>query len=200
VQLVLDVGANEGLFASGLRASGYDGRIVSFEPLAEAYAKLEAASRHDPQWDAMHVALGSVAGQATLNVSSNWASSSFLPITDRLRETEPRTAYVGTANVAMTTLDQTRPRIMSAHDRVYLKLDVQGFELEVLRGATETLSQVEIVEAELSLVELYEGAPLFGDVVRDLDGLGFGLRAVDPGWVHPRSGAILQLDGLFTRA
>jgi FkbM family methyltransferase len=200
VDVVLDVGANEGLFARELRAAGYLGRIVSLEPLSDAFAKLETASASDPLWEAVQVAVGSRDEPAVLNVAANWASSSFLPMADRLRETEQRTAYVRTESCTMTTLDTLRARVVSAADRIYLKLDVQGFELEALHGAAEMMPQVEVVDAELSLVELYDGAPLFGEVARELDRLGFGLLALQPSFVHPRTRAILQLDGLFARA
>lgn len=80
-----------------------------------------------------------------------------------------------------------------------MKLDVQGFELEVLRGAVRTLEQIEVLEAELSLVPLYDGAPLFGDVVRYLDERNFGLLGREPGFADPRTGALLQVDGLLAR-
>jgi FkbM family methyltransferase len=199
VSVALDIGANEGNFARRLRESGYAGRIVSFEPLAAMYEKLQAASDGDPDWSSLNVAVGAEPGRATLNRAANWASSSLLPMNPRHSEAEPRSAYMGTEDCEVVTLDGLRSALLDGGERLYLKLDVQGFELEVLRGAARTLDQVEVVQAELSLVPLYNGAPLFDEVVRYLDERGFGLFAIEPGFADPRTGALLQVDGLLAR-
>ena len=199
IDVVLDVGANEGLYAVRLRAAGYRGRIVSFEPLSAMFAKLADASAADPGWDALQLALGTEPGAAVLNVAGNWASSSLLPMSERHRTAEPRSAYVAAEECVVATLDGLREDVLRPGERAYLKLDVQGSELAVLRGGERTLEQVEVVQAELSLVQLYDGAPLFGEVVAHLDARGFGLLAVEPAFVDPATGAILQLDGLFAR-
>jgi FkbM family methyltransferase len=151
IDAVLDVGANEGLYAARLRAGGYRGRIVSFEPLSAAFAKLERASADDPDWQCIQTAVGARRGTAVLNVAGNWASSSLLPMDERLPQIEPRTAYVGTQECTVETLDDLGPRALRSADRAFLKLDVQGYELEALLGAEQTLRQVEAVEVELSL-------------------------------------------------
>jgi FkbM family methyltransferase len=199
VDVVLDVGANEGLFGLRLRRLGYRGRIVSFEPLSQAFAKLEAASAEDPAWECRRLALGARSGTATLNVAANWASSSLLAQDPRLPAIEPRTAYVGAEECTVTTLDELRGEVLRPGERTYVKVDVQGLELDVLRGGEATLEQVELLDVELSLVPLYEGAPLLGEVVRHLDERRFGLVALEPAFADPATGAILQLDGLFAR-
>jgi Methyltransferase FkbM domain len=84
-------------------------------------------------------------------------------------------------------------------ERIWLKLDVQGFELPVLRGGERTLDEVEVVETELSLVELYEGQSLLADVLAHLDSRGFGARFFEPVFSDPVSGELLQVDGVFAR-
>jgi FkbM family methyltransferase len=197
IDVVLDVGANEGLYAAKLRANGYRGRIVSLEPLSAMFAKLEQASAGDDAWTSLRTAVGAQAGPATLNVAGNWASSSLLPMDPRLPRIEPRTAYVGTEKCEVATLDGLR--LLAPGERALLKVDVQGFELEVLRGAEQTLRQVEAVDVELSLVPLYEGAPDADDVVRHLEARGFSLRSKEPAFRDPRTGDLLQVDALFAR-
>jgi FkbM family methyltransferase len=200
IDLVVDVGANSGVLAAGLRSQGYSGRIVSFEPSSAAFAELAAASVADPEWTARRLALGATAGEVTLNVAGNSSSSSLLPMTSLHVESAPESAYVATETVELATLDSLREELVRPGDRVYLKLDVQGFELEVIKGAADVLPQVQVVDTELSLVPLYEGAPRLQEVVDVLAGHGFVLRSLSPVFVDPETGRLLQVDGLFTRA
>ena len=199
IDAVVDVGANEGLFAKRLRDEGFTGRIVSFEPLSSAFVLLALASAPDPKWECLRLALGATTGEATLNVAGNLASSSFLPMDRELTEAEPRLAYVGREECSLSTLDILAPDLFQPEDRLYLKLDVQGFELEVLRGAEATLEHVVVLDVELSQTQLYEGAPLMDEVVAYLAERDYVLLATEPAYVHPRTGETVQLNGLFVR-
>jgi FkbM family methyltransferase len=199
IETVLDVGANEGRFATRLRDEGFTGRIVSFEPLSSAFALLASASAADRTWECLRLALGATTGEATLNVAGNLASSSFLPMDSGLSEMEPRLAYTGTEECSLSTLDVLGPHLFQREERLYLKLDVQGFELEVLRGAETTLDRVLALEVELSLTQLYDGAPLMAEVVAYLAERDYVLLGTEPAYVHPRTNEPLQVDGLFAR-
>jgi FkbM family methyltransferase len=199
IDAVEDVGANEGLFARGLRDEGFTGRIVSFEPLSSAFVLLALASAPDPKWECLRLALGATAGEATLNVAGNLASSSFLPIDRELTEAEPRLAYIGREECSLSTLDILAPDLFQPDERLYLKLDVQGFELEVLRGAEATLEQVVVLDVELSQTQLYESGPLMDEVVAYLAERDYVLLGTEPAYVHPRTGETVQLNGLFVR-
>lgn len=199
VDLVLDVGANTGPFARALREAGYAGRIVSFEPQLAAFSELEAASGSDLAWDCRRVALGSSDGTVELHVAGNSSSSSLLEMTEQHVTSAPESRYVTSERVELRRLDTIRDEVVRRDDTVYLKVDVQGFELEVLRGAEETLEQVVAVEAELSFVPLYEGGAALMDVVSHLDERGFHLLTLDPVFVDSRDGRLLQVDGLFAR-
>jgi FkbM family methyltransferase len=198
IDVVLDVGANTGQYARGLRALGYRGRIVSFEPLSTAFVQLEELCAEDPAWECRHVALGARTGRVALNVAANSVSSSLLPSEARLVAAKPSTAFVDEEDCELTTLDALRPQLVRPNERVFLKLDVQGSELDVLVGAESMIEQVEVLDVELALVQLYRGAPLLNEVVRHLDERGFGLIAIDPG-LGQQTGSILEVDGLFTR-
>jgi FkbM family methyltransferase len=199
VTVVLDVGANAGQYASRIREAGYGGRIVSFEPLFEAHAALEGIAATDPNWECRRLALGSEAGSAQINVAGNSWSSSLLEMGERHRRSAPESEYVATEKVPVARLDDIRDELMAADDRAWLKLDVQGFELEVLRGAEETLPQVVGLQAELSLVPLYEGAPLWREVVDHLSERGFRLAGFEQGFEDLETGETLQVDGVFVR-
>jgi FkbM family methyltransferase len=198
IDLVLDVGANVGQFAMRLRSSGYRGRIVSFEPYAAAFRQLERSASRDPQWEARRLALSDSEGEAELNVAGNSFSSSLLPMAAAHLESAPDAAYVATERVPTARLDSLWDEL-ARDSRVWLKLDVQGYEMHVLRGMGERLGDVRVVETELSLTPLYDGAVPWRDAVDWLEERGFALTGVDPGFEDPRSGRMLQFDGVFVR-
>lgn len=200
VTLVIDVGANSGQYACQLRHAGYRDRIVSFEPLSQAFAELSAAAGSDSQWECKRLALGNSEGPVEINVAGNSYSSSVLEMKERHLQSAPESGYVSTETVPMARLDTIWPEIVKPEDRVFLKLDVQGFELEVLRGGDAHLADLAGVQVELSLVPLYDGAPLFREVIDYLEDRGFRLAGLEPGFEDPESGEMLQADGLFVRS
>jgi FkbM family methyltransferase len=193
VDLVLDVGASDGSWARALRASGFRGRVVLFEPLSESYRALERLA----DWEVHRVALGNQAGPARLHVTANRQSSSLLPLGDRHARAAPEAPVVGEEEVEVACLDDLD--VIRPGERAYLKLDVQGAELDVLRGAARTLGSVRVLEAELSAVELYEGQALLGQVVEHLRGEGFDLIGLEPSFRDRTTGDLLQVNGWFRR-
>jgi FkbM family methyltransferase len=198
--LVLDVGANAGQYGIEIRRNGYAGRIVSFEPASETFARLRETSQSDPLWTARQIALGSESGAATLNLAGNdGKSSSFLDQRDVSFGTTATARYVGAETVEVSTLETVGPEMASKQDRVLLKIDVQGLELEVLDGAGSFLERVQAIETELSLYPMYEDQPDWRELCDRIGELGFVFFAVDPGYSDPRSGRLVEMDGLFVR-
>lgn len=197
---VLDVGANIGQFGSALRASGYRGRIVSCEPLSDAYAQLARRSANDAAWTVLNTAVGAQPGELSINVAANSFSSSILPMTSAHSDAAPGSEFVGTETVAVTTVaDLVREHGVDA-DRSLLKIDTQGYESAVLDGAAGLLGRFAAITLELSFVPLYEGQQLFDELVARLRGAGYTLYGLDAGFGDPRTGRMLQCDGLFVRA
>lgn len=199
VDLVLDVGGNVGEWGALLRRSGYRGRIVSFEPISEAFEALERRAAGDPAWDVHRMALGERDREAAIQVSENLGSSSFLPIEDRHLEADATSAYVREETVPVRKLDSVADDLTSGENLVYLKLDVQGFETKVLAGAALYLSRVIAIQAEVSLVPLYQDEPSPWDVLTRIQSLGFEPFSLDPCFSDPDSGRMLQMDALFVR-
>jgi FkbM family methyltransferase len=199
VTVVLDVGAHVGAYGKEVRHAGYRGRIVSFEPLSSSYAELEAAATGDGRWTCRRLAIGGEDGTTQMNISAFSASSSLLPMTERHRASAPTSDYVATEEVSVARLDTIWSEVVTEDDRVFLKLEVQGFELEALRGAQESLGQVVGMQVELSLVPLFDGAPQYLEVIEYLADRGFRLAGFEEVFSDPESGEMLQLDGLFVR-
>ncbi len=200
IDLVLDVGANDGQFASEIRRSGYTGRVVSFEPLSQAHAKLSQASEGDHMWDVYpRCALGDHNGEVEINIAGNSLSSSILPMLESHRSAAPESAYQGKESVQLKTLDSVAGKYLKDAKAPLLKIDTQGFEWQVLDGALDTLPHIKGILVELSLVPLYEGQHLWREVIERLEAKGFALWAFMPVFSDQSSGRTLQVDGLFYR-
>jgi FkbM family methyltransferase len=198
VDLVLDVGASRGVFGYLLRATGYEARIQSFEPLPQSFAILQDRCADDPHWVAERTAIGDADGVAKLNVSANRVSSSILPIACRHVEAAPEACCVDTITVPVARLDTVARAALGM--TAYLKMDVQGYEDRVLCGAEGILDGVVLIESELSLCSLYDGQVLWRGMVQRLSDLGFELVSIHEGFVDPVTGCALQVDGIFRRA
>ena len=199
IDVVLDVGANRGQYGRELRSSGYQGRIVSFEPLPEAFAALIASSGRDGRWTASPLALGDAAGVATLHIAGNEVSSSLLPMLDAHRAAAPGSAYVGDVSVPVERLDAIFDDHVVADEHPYLKIDAQGFERQVLDGAAGCLPKIVGVQVEMSLRRLYDAAATLTEIVGYLEARGFALMSIEPGFLDIGMGRQLQVDGIFFR-
>src|SRR3954451_156925 len=197
IDVVVDVGAKPGQYAHEIRTAGFAGRIVSFEPLSEAYSQLRARAASDPAWEVRRLALGDRDAAVEINVAGNSWSSSLLPMGAQHLRSAPESAYVGREPVAMARLDSVSTDVVSPSERAWLKLDVQGYEMHVLRGAGESIATISAVQAELSLVPLYDGDTPWQDIVRWLGERGFTLAGLAPGFADAETGRHLQFDGIF---
>lgn len=202
IDLVLDVGANAGQFATSLREPmGYRGRIISFEPLPDAFETLKSLAANDARWEAQNVALGDANGELRLHVSKNRVSSSFLPIRETSTLVEPNSAYEAVCVVPVRTLDNVLPTLAAVGpaSRIMLKIDTQGYESRVLAGSEMSLRRVSLVQMEMSLISLYEGEVLFLDMCTAMQNRGFQLIGLEPGFADAATGRLLQVDGIFAR-
>lgn len=194
--LFLDVGANRGQFSLVARATHPRRPIHAFEPQPVEAAVYRKLLTHRPGIILHELALGDQSGEADLHISRRRDSSSLLPIGDLQAKLFPSTEEVGTHRVKVVTLDSLQTN-WSAAKRILLKLDVQGFELGVLRGAPETLQQCAHVYAECSEVPLYTGQALYPEVAAFLALHGFRpLRRINEQF---DGGTLIQADHLFGR-
>lgn len=200
INVVFDVGANAGQYALTMRALGYDGRIVSFEPSAEAFQVLAQAASRDPGWTAVNCALGEDEGVGVLHVAGNSQSSSLLPMLPTHVEVAPDSCYVRDEPVTMSTLAIEIERHVDAEDRLFVKIDTQGFERQVLMGAGDRLAKVAGLQVELTLVPLYQDQLLIEELIAFVRRLGYVPMSLEPDFFDPASGQLLQADGIFFRA
>ncbi|HTC76574.1 MAG TPA: FkbM family methyltransferase [Edaphobacter sp.] len=212
IDLVLDVGANTGQFVHQCRAAGYKGEILSFEPSASAHAALLQSAASDPQWTvADRMALGATTGEVEINIAANSFSSSILPMLDSHLAAAPNSAYLQKEKVPLRRLDDVLvdllPDILADHLApaapgrcIFLKLDVQGYEPQVLAGAKRLLHHTLAVQLEMSLLPLYDGETLMPQMQAAMTARGFDLWDLEPSFRDPATGRLLQIDAIFTRS
>jgi FkbM family methyltransferase len=182
---VLDVGANRGQYRDLLRGRvGYTGRIVSFEPIVDLASFLrDRAAAEDPGWDVCPYALGAAEEQRDLHVMRGRNYSSFFrPAAVAAK------AHITTRNV-VERVERVRVRrlddvvaegLLLGPGGIWLKVDTQGWDLEVLRGATRTMHAVSALQIELSVIPIYQGMPDYLTVLGELRRLGFEIGALMP--------------------
>lgn len=193
---VVDIGANCGQFALIARKCFPDARIDSFEPLTEPAGRFDRVFAKEMNVHLHRLAIGEQAGEATIHVSTRDDSSSLLPITAMQERLFPGTAEAGTQAVQVGRLED----LLAESDIIrpaLLKLDVQGFELEALRGCEDLLHRFAWVYVECSFVELYEGQALADGVIAWLHERGFALSGVY-NMTYDKEGRAVQADFLFS--
>lgn len=198
IDTVIDVGANDGGYGRCLRAGGFAGHILSFEPLPDAHQKLQEAAGQDPHWFvADRQAIGSMDGEIDINVAGNSTSSSILPMSTSHSDAAPQSRYIGTVKAPIRRLSSIEHPAMDAPRSIFIKIDTQGYEMPVLQGAEQVLARARGVQLEMSLTPLYDGQALYQDITNWLTPRGFQLWGVIPGFTDPRTGRMLQMDGVF---
>ncbi len=195
INVIYDVGANVGTWAMLAKAVIPDVSVEAFEPLQNLHPEFKrnvstlAGIRLHP------VALGSKSGEAALHVMSLADASSLLPLADASRS-QFGVEEIEQVPIQVRRMDEYRiERNLPLPDLI--KLDVQGYELEVLKGATECLRAAKAVVVEVSFIEYYHKQCLFHSVVEFLAGFGLYLSVL--GVNTPRGSALQHCDVLFLR-
>jgi len=200
IDLVIDVGANSGQFGMELIEHGYRGKIVSFEPLSEAYGQLKKRSRGFKKWIiAERCAIGDINGKLDINISKNLVSSSILTILDTHINVEPKAEYIGKEQVEICKLEDVAYRYIDVVQNGFLKIDVQGYEDRVLKGSLKIMNGIQGIQIEVSLVPLYAEQAGFIQLISFVQNLGYGLFAIFPGFADNNEGRMYQVDCIFLR-
>ena len=135
IDVVFDIGANEGQFAREIRQHGYRGNIISFEPLTSARKNLLSFAECDPGWQVHEQsAIGDQDGEIEIHISGNSVSSSALPMLESHSSAAVGSAYVGSERVPIFKLDSVANRYLDKNSNLFIKIDTQGYEWQVLDG------------------------------------------------------------------
>jgi FkbM family methyltransferase len=198
IKTVLDIGANDGEFARHIRQVLPKARIYSFEPLEECFASLRANFERDSNFSAINLALGDKSETTMIYRSAFSPSSSLLPMAELHKQAFPYTSEHQEELIQVEKLDNIASQLAIDYP-LLVKIDVQGFEAQVISGGINTLSKARIIIVEMSIEQLYEGQELFDSIYRRLYDLGFYYSGNYSQMYHPHDGCILQVDAIFMR-
>ncbi|MER5213834.1 FkbM family methyltransferase [Streptomyces sp. NPDC002838] len=201
VNCVFDVGANTGQYAKRLRRLGYKGRIVSFEPTAETFARLAKAAEKDPEWRVYQLGLGSEDTVSSIHVG--WKTmNSLLPPSEYGRDRYQRFATTRTEEIQIRRLDGVMEKALDGIDdpRPFLKMDTQGYDLEVFAGAGERIADFVGMQSEVAVLRLYEGSPEMNDAIATYEKSGFGITGMYPVTREAATGRVVEFDCVLMRA
>ncbi|GAA1074130.1 FkbM family methyltransferase [Nocardiopsis metallicus] len=201
VNCVFDVGANIGQYGQQLRAHGYRGRIVSFEPVAAVADKLRRVTEDDPDWWVRPFALGREDRTDSINVVHG-SMSSMLGPTEFGNTRYKRFRRTRTQEIILRRLDGLLDEALAgiADPRPYLKLDTQGFDLEAYAGAGERIREFVGMQSEVALMQIYEGMPRMDEAIRTYEADGFEITGMYPVTREESTGRVLEFDCVMVRA
>lgn len=207
VDCVLDVGANIGQYASSLRKLGYEGHIVSFEPVPQFAAELLHRSSEDLKWHVIPAALATYDGQIEMRVQKDFTSAL------------TQASAFGIQNFAtLRTHEQDELSVVPVHrldsilgdilefiggeetvSRIYLKMDTQGFDLEAFGGVGKYMDQIVALQSELAAIKIYEGMPGMSEAMTEFQNAGFAFAGLFPVTTRP-DGRVVEFDGVMVQA
>jgi FkbM family methyltransferase len=207
VDCVLDVGANRGQYGQSLRRHGYAGHIVSFEPVPQFHEALATASAEDDKWTVHHVALGSAEGTVPMRVQHSFSSVLTSSEYGKQRfEVLRNNADNDLIEVPLRRLDELLDEVLApviasgvVSPRIYLKLDTQGFDLEVFRGLGGRINDVVAMQSEVALLPIYENMPRMPEALATYEAAGFEVTGMYP-VSREADGRVIEYDAVMVRS
>jgi FkbM family methyltransferase len=202
VNCVIDVGAYQGEYGKRLRSAGYDGYLVSFEPAPDAFAALERTAADDPKWTVHRHALGRVNGLTSMNVIPGSTLSSILEPTTFGSSRYAQLGRGTRQEVEVRRLDAVLDSVTThvPDPCLYLKLDTQGYDLEVVAGAGDRIRDFVAMQSEVALLRIYEGMPHMREALAVYEAAGFDITGLYPVSRQRRTARVLEFDCVLVRA
>ncbi len=198
IKTVIDVGANAGQFAESVRKANPNINIISFEPLPSEYQKLTSLFKNDMKFQSYQCALGENEGTVSFMQNDFSPTSSLLEFTSLQKDFYPATGENKKIEVKISRLDEII-KIPELQKNILLKIDVQGFEDNVIKGAKGILNNILMIYIECSFKEFYKGQPLFDDIYRLLYAEGFIFKGVVDQLNAGKNNEPTQIDAIFVR-
>jgi FkbM family methyltransferase len=197
VNTIIDIGANKGQFTLAARYVYSKSRIISFEPLIEPAETFWSLFKSDKNIYFYNSAIGPEKKTVPIHVSQRGDSSSKLQIGIKQSMIFPGTEESHTEDVSVAPLNHY-VRFEDLVSPILLKIDVQGYELEVLKGCGDFLAKFDYIYIECSFVKLYKEQVLVDEVIQYLINYSFKLNGIY-NIFYDKKGIAVQGDFLFSK-
>jgi FkbM family methyltransferase len=198
INTIIDIGANVGQFVTEINKFLPDAKVLSFEPLKDAYNELLKLSNRIKNLKTFNVALGDIDETKKIFKNKFSPSSSIMEMADLHKEAFPFTSEVSKEEIVIKKLDDIVAQ-EGLKPEILIKLDVQGYEDKVIQGGMETFKEARIIICEVSFYELYKGQLLFNEISDIFKNMGFVYKgSINPGF-HPKNGMPLFADAIFIK-
>ena len=198
IDTILDIGANVGQAAINFCTLFPTANVHSFEPIPDCFAQLKQVAMAFPNLSVHNFALGNETGQIDFHQNAYSPASSILNMSDEHIKSYPKTVESSIIKVPIRRLDDVRTELnVSDRNRVLVKIDVQGYEKNVIAGGAHVIKQARMVVVETSIKSLYEGDSSFRDLYHTLSNHGFDYHGSLEQLIDPKTGAVLQQDAIF---
>lgn len=192
---IFDVGANIGMSAQSYLNKGFQSTIYSFEPVSHLFEKLKQEAIKTPNWKAINIGIGDKKEQLKIHVSGgHGGASSFLKMTEDLKRIAPDQEVVRDELVNIDTLENFYRDNKMTSEQIFLKIDVQGFEMKVLKGAIGIMDKILAIKIETSIVKQYENESDIFEILPYLLKMGYSMYKFEDGWRDPNTKELLQTD------
>lgn len=197
IEQIIDVGAHMGGFAHRMRASGFKGHIVSYEPSPVSWFHLQAAAEKDPSWRVENIAIGSELGEMELHqFGTDGQFDSILPLGPHAAVYKPDLHVASRVKVSVRRLADIWPHDFDPKTTL-LKTDTQGFDLQVINGVGDRLVALPAVLMEAAVQPIYVGSPLIRDAIERMAELGFELTGAFPLHRYGNGTRVIEFDCTF---
>jgi FkbM family methyltransferase len=194
IDVIIDVGANEGQFAKRMRQNGFKGRIFSFEPVQETFERLKLAAKNDDKWSIHKLALGDKKETAFINVSVSSDLSSILKPNDFGALKYPKIESSYQEEIEVDLLDNFVNSNFLSSNKILLKMDTQGYDLNVFRGGLNIMGSVRCILSEISLIPIYDGMPSYKESLAEYEKHNFLISGFYPVSRNKSNMAIIEMD------
>ena len=198
IDLVLDIGANEGQFAKKIIQYGYNKEILSFEPIKSVHKQLLINSKKYQNWKIYKsCAFGKSTSTKKINISKNTVSSSFLKINKIHLDIEPNAEFVGKENVKLLSLNNFLNKKKFRSKKIFIKIDTQGYEKNIILGGNKVLNKVTGIMIETAISKVYKSEAIYLDMIKLMKKFGFKIWSIERGFTNKKTGQVLQMDIIF---
>jgi FkbM family methyltransferase len=191
---IIDVGAANGVISAKFSKAFPQAQVFAFEPIGKTFSTLQESVKNLPRILPINKALGARHEEKTIHIAHRITSSSLFDIEKNIdnRYFAEQLEHKSDEKIVVSMLDDEIPANLGVN---IIKIDVQGYELEVLKGGPHTLSKTLMVVVEMQNHELYTGAPKYFELDEHLRRLGFEVYDIIPSIREDHK--IFEWDGIY---